>query len=199
MTKLKRESFHAIEGTLECVSGLRIGGSTDEHEIGGVDLPVIKHPTTKKPYVPGSSLKGKMRNELEKHLGRFGKPDGTQQHEPCMCALPTCPVCRVFGPHKEKSRVGPTRIIVRDAPLLSGGDIELKTENIINREHGAAEHPRKLERVAAGSTFGAKLTVQVYNIDSTFDYKGKKGKDAILGVVRDCLDMVAKTGLGSGV
>jgi len=193
---MKRTSIHSIEATLECVTGLRIGGSQDDLQIGGTDLPVIKHPVTLAPYVPGSSLKGKMRSELEKHHG-IRSPN---QSEPCGCAKPECPVCRVFGPHKNtKSELGPTRLLVRDASLLEGGQIEIKTENVINRKTGAAEHPRKIERVAAGSKFQLQLKTQVYDVDASFEFRDKKGKDAVLGVVREALDMVQQTGLGASV
>jgi CRISPR-associated protein Csm3 len=194
---MRRTSIHAIEATLECVTGLRIGGSQDDLQIGGTDLPVIKHPVTLAPYVPGSSLKGKMRSELEKRYAKFGGKDET---EPCGCAKPDCPVCRVFGPHKNTaSQLGPTRLIVRDGRLLEGGQIEIKTENVINRKTGAAEHPRKLERVTAGSTFQVQMKVQVYDLDEAFKFEGKTGKDAVLAVVREALDLVQQTGIGSGV
>lgn len=104
--------------------------------IGGSDNPVIKNPVTGHPYVPGSSLKGKMRAELEKQLGKAG---GRNQDEPCGCAERSCSVCRLFGAHKNtRSTLGPSRIIVRDGRRISGGQIENKTENVINRKTGAA-------------------------------------------------------------
>lgn len=194
---MKRTSIHTIDATLECTTGLRIGGSQDDLQIGGTDLPVIKHPVTLAPYIPGSSLKGKMRSEIEKRHGKFG---GTEQAEPCGCAKEDCPVCRIFGPHKNtRSQLGPTRLIVRDAPLLEGGQIEIKTENVINRKTGAAEHPRKLERVAAGSKFSVQMKVQVYDLDAGFRWSGKSGGDAVLAVVREAAEFVQQTGLGSGV
>lgn len=56
---MKLAGYKTIEGTIEVVTGLHIGGSTAIIEIGGKDNPVIKHPLTKEPYIPGSSLKGK--------------------------------------------------------------------------------------------------------------------------------------------
>jgi CRISPR-associated protein Csm3 len=191
---MTRTSIHSIEATLECLSGLHIGGSQDDLSIGGTDLPVIRHPVTQTPYVPGSSLKGKMRAELEKELGKH------RGAEPCGCARADCPICRLFGPHKNtRSELGPTRLIVRDAPLLAGGEFELKTENVINRVTGAAEHPRKLERVAAGSTFRVAMKVQVYDLDGTFEYKNQKGKDALLAAARRAIELVQSTGLGAGI
>jgi hypothetical protein len=58
-----------ITATLELVTGLRIGAGDSEMHIGGVDNTVIKHPHTQSPYIPGSSLKGKMRSLLEWRSG----------------------------------------------------------------------------------------------------------------------------------
>jgi CRISPR-associated protein Csm3 len=193
---MRRTEIYTVEGTLECVTGLHIGGSQDDLQIGGTDLPVIRHPATLAPYVPGSSLKGKMRSELEKRHGKFGG-NGS---EPCGCARPDCPVCRLFGPHKNtKSELGPTRLLVRDAQLTSGGEIEIKTENVINRRTGAAEHPRKQERVAAGSKFHVEMKVQVYDLDEFFRHDTAQGGQALLAVVREALQSVEQTGLGAGV
>ena len=54
-----------LRGKIKVLTGLHIGGSKDKFEIGGVDNPVIRDTFTKYPYIPGSSLKGKMRMLLE--------------------------------------------------------------------------------------------------------------------------------------
>ena len=55
-----------ISTTIKLLTGLHIGGSKDNVEIGGIDTPVIKIATKdNQPYIPGSSLKGKMRCLLE--------------------------------------------------------------------------------------------------------------------------------------
>ena len=69
---------------LHCITGLRIGGSKDDIEIGGVDSPIIRDARTRLPYVPGSSLKGKLRSSLEFAYGRFGN-----NGSPCQCGSPT--------------------------------------------------------------------------------------------------------------
>ena len=59
-----------IHTTIELLTGLHIGGSKESVEIGGIDLPVIKIVTkNNQPYIPGSSLKGKMRCLLEQSEG----------------------------------------------------------------------------------------------------------------------------------
>ncbi len=185
-----------ITGILRCETGLHIGGAAEEMEIGGVDLPVIKHPVSKEPYVPGSSLKGKMRSELEKKHNRT--PNG----EPCGCGRDDCPICKIFGPHKNtRHMLGPTRILVRDCPLSNksreeycklmkekGIDyIEKKTENIIDRMKGTAFHPRTQERVPAGAEFDLEITLQVFDTDN--ETKSKE-------IVKEGLLLVQKSYLG---
>lgn len=185
-----------ITGTIKCETGLHIGGSVEEMEIGGVDLPVIKHPISKEPYIPGSSLKGKMRSELEKKYNK------TNNGEPCKCGEVDCPVCKIFGPHKNtKHNLGPTRILVRDCSLSNksreeynrlmkekGIDyIEKKTENIIDRMRGTASHPRTQERVPAGAEFDLEITLQMFSNDDE-----KRCKE----IVREGLLLVQKSYLG---
>jgi len=196
---MKKVNHYVIRGEIELLSGTRIGGSDDVLQIGGTDLTCIKDPVTGRPYIPGSSLKGKMRSSLEKVLGR------TSGSEPCGCAGDDCPVCRVFGPHKNtKHTLGPTRIIVRDAPLIGGSfGIENKTESVNRRDTGAAEHPRTVERVAPGAKFALEIAVQEFDIDRDFQYtdpkdKPVRGAEALLEVVCHCLDLVEHTGIGAG-
>ena len=196
---MQRTAIHTITFNAHCESGLHIGGSQDELAIGGSDNPVIKNPETRDPYIPGSSLKGKMRGELEKKLGTFG---GERKDRPCGCGQ--CPVCRLFGAHMNtRSNLGPSRIIVRDGRLLKGGRIENKTENVINRQTGAAEHPRSNERVVEGTVFTMQIVLQVFDLDRQFSYTddnegSHQGDEALQAVVADGLNLVQMTGLGGG-
>lgn len=166
--------FRIYEGKMVCLSGLHIGAGKDVIEIGGVDATVVKHPITQMPYVPGSSLKGRMRSLLE-------RKDGNVKNlgEPCGCGTKNCRICMAFGAHKNMaSQAGPTRIIVRDAKLSSDIEekykkqiedagkafLEVKSENIIDRNIGAAK-PRTLERVPEGAEFDVEFVIQVYEGD----------------------------------
>lgn len=194
---MKKTGYHEITGIIHCLSGLRIGGSDELLQIGGTDLTCIKHPVTLRPYIPGSSIKGKMRSELEQKLGTFG---GNSQNEPCGCAQASCLVCRVFGPHKKANhQLGPTRIVVRDAVCTRGGETELKSENVIDRKTGTAMHPRKVERVVAGSEFSLRIGIQVWDLDMGCQHNGTTGGDALVEFVKDGLRALQQTGLGSGV
>ena len=198
---MKRDHIRTISFTARCESGLHIGGSQDELTIGGADNPVIKNPANGKPYIPGSSLKGKMRSELEKQQGRV------TGNRPCGCHREDCPVCRMFGSHGNDKSLGPSRIIVRDGPLSSGGAIETKSETAIDRQTGSAQRGslRTGERVAEGSEFSMRIVLQVYDKDANFSYTRPRdevtfhAEDALQAVVADCLRLVELTGLGGGV
>ena len=198
---MQRTDIHTITFVARCESGLHIGGSPDELVIGGSDNPVIKNPVTGRPYIPGSSLKGKMRAELEKQLGKSGGSNGDR---PCGCGGDSCAVCRLFGAHMNtKSTLGPSRIIVRDGRLRSGGQIENKTENVINRQSGAAQSPRSNERVVEGTEFDLQIVLQVLDLDGGFSYEDRNGTAhqgavALQAVVADSLRLVQLTGLGGG-
>ena len=67
MTEMNRLVYGKIilRGRIKAVTGLHIGAQREVSEIGGIDNPVIKDPATGLPYIPGSSLKGRLRSLLE--------------------------------------------------------------------------------------------------------------------------------------
>ncbi len=169
-----------IRANVEALTGLHIGGSGAGLEIGGLDKEVVRNPLTKRPYIPGSSLRGKMRSQTEKRLGlpqnnRIGQVTiHTCRKEAEYTANGGCPVCHVFGVPAEIGYSGPTRLVVRDVNLTdaSASDLEkartdllyaeLKTEVAIDRVTSAAT-PRTIERVPAGAVFGpAELVFSIY-------------------------------------
>jgi CRISPR-associated protein Csm3 len=105
-----------IESTLSVETGLHIGGGGETLDIGGLDKPVIRDPLTQQPYLPGSSIKGKLRSILErlhnKPVNRRGSRD-TYRYESddvvdgyteisadqfvAFQGASTCPVSRLFG------------------------------------------------------------------------------------------------------
>ncbi len=199
---MKKINHYILTGEIELLSGMRIGGSDDMLQIGGTDLTCIKDPGTGLPYIPGSSIKGRMRSGLEKRLGKRGKNQG----DPCGCAEESCPVCRIFGPHMNtRHTLGPTRIIVRDAHLVGDGSfaVENKTESINNRMTGAAAHPRTVERVATGAKFGFEIAIQEYDIDTRFSYTDADGQtvqggEALKEVIDHALGEMEEIGIGAG-
>lgn len=175
---MKLEKIKHITGALRVVSGLHIGAGRDVIEIGGLDQPIIKHPITSAPYVPGSSIKGKMRSLLEVYY--FIENPKTRNFvgagKPCGCGERDCPACVIFGSSGDKKNltIGPSRLMVRDAMLCKSDQerfdkgelpMEVKYENIIDRVKGVAEHPRPLERVPAGVAFDFNLSFKVFEGD----------------------------------
>jgi CRISPR-associated protein Csm3 len=169
---------------MHVLTGLHIGAGKDTIEIGGIDNPVIKHPLTDEPYVPGSSIKGKLRFLLEWAFGKI-RPDGhpwgfNEDQDPLQ---PDDPVLRIFGtPAKREAwKGGPTRLTVRDATLDKGwrkwaaehGALtEEKTEVVIDRIAGKAHDrvgPRHTERVPAGAAFEMEAVFRL------FDWEGDVG------------------------
>jgi CRISPR-associated protein Csm3 len=164
-----------ISGNIKCKTGMHIGGSKEELQIGGVESPVIIDPRTGAPVIPGSSLKGKIRSLLELEMANYssdGTPHDHKKEE--ACRNPDCPVCIIFGSSGEgmeknikeayKYR-GPTRLIIRDSIMTADDNLEMevKAENVINRLTGKAEHPRFTERVPAGSNFNFEMVFTIYH------------------------------------
>ncbi|MCS7012024.1 MAG: type III-A CRISPR-associated RAMP protein Csm3 [Chloroherpetonaceae bacterium] len=162
--KLIKKIF--ITGIIETVTGLHIGGSKTALDIGGIDLNVIKT-ARGVPFIPGSSIKGKLRAILAREEGSLDiKQDSAVLQE-------------IFGSANDKTQEGkPARLIVRDAFLdeehfrekfrdatLEFDFTESKWENTINRKTGTADHPRQLERVPAGARFKFEMILNIFDDD----------------------------------
>jgi CRISPR-associated protein Csm3 len=175
-----------IHGKIEVVTGLHIGGSGGGYEIGGMDNPVIRNPRDGFPYIPGSSLKGKMRSLMEWYEGKVtsevvingrkleaGRPYWTSDADD--------EISRIFGAPAEAERLaGPTRLTVRDAvpdawtrSMMENLEatqglpkVEVKTEVNINRiTSKPLSGPRQMERVPVGSRFDFEIVYTVYEVD----------------------------------
>lgn len=182
-----------INTTLRLLTGMHIGGSSDNVEIGGIDSPVIKVATRKnQPYIPGSSLKGKMRCLLEQVAGA-AKVGGDAK------------VNGLFGFSQEDQ---PSKLIVRDAYLTEKSAEELnncsaldmpytenKYENTIDRVKGIAAHPRQIERVPAGAEFAVELVVNIWDGDNENE-QVQMLKDAIRLIENDYLGGSGSRGYG---
>lgn len=164
-----------ISGEIEALTGLMIGGSNTAMGIGGPDKVVIRNPVTKQPYVPGSSVKGKMRSLLEVSFGYIGdKAMGKVKNGPG--ENPDHQTTVLFGSARGDDRQRPSRIICRDGFLLNPNDLkgtelpftEAKTEVVIDRITSMAM-PRTFERVPAGARFGLNIVVNVFDDDKFKD------------------------------
>lgn len=164
-----------INTTIELLSGLHVGGSKESVQIGGIDNPVIRTAfKDNQPYIPGSSLKGKMRCLLEQINGISevgGGRDVKFENKTDECKS----IINLFGFADDKK---PSKLIVRDAMLTSDSAERLrncenldmpytegKWENVIDRVKGTAEHPRQTERIPAGVSFDVEFVVNVWDDD----------------------------------
>lgn len=167
-----------ITGDIETKTGLYIGGISSWLEFAGVDKLVVRNPVNGLPYIPGSSLRGKLRALLEKELGKsqnkiIKKPDvyihECQEKE----SYNSCEICQIFGASRsvdpEREFIYPSRLLVRDIPLAPYKKkeekdktfaqidtdfpyTELKWEATIDRITSSAV-PRQFERVPAEVIF----------------------------------------------
>jgi CRISPR-associated protein Csm3 len=188
-TELKLVGKLILEGEMHCETGLHVGAGKGSLEIGGSDNPVVKD-AFGRPYVPGSTLRGKMRSLLEQSSGlaipselvylsrRKGQEVRIHQSD-----RPDDEICllfgrnpgrmeRVAGEQLESSQATPARLAVFDAPLdpdsitvqmrenLDDELTEVKSENAIDRITSQA-NPRTLERVPAGARFGVRMVMDV--------------------------------------
>ena len=168
-----------LSGALACLTGMHIGASKENMEIGALDAPVVRDPVSLEPYVPGSSLKGKLRSLLEKSDVNLSpnRPGGSgvMRHE-CDGAgeASSCPVCRIFGSTGSNGGDNfPSRLKVRDLKLVNREVLEhietgllyteWKFENSIDRVTSAA-NPRNIERVPRGARFAFSM---VYDVEET--------------------------------
>jgi len=182
---MKLSAVRKLEGKIILKSGLHIGSGNMEMHIGGTDSPVIKHSHTLEPYIPGSSLKGKVRSLLEMESGLMIYTDGNVvsgktlkknavQNDPVLKAK--CEeILKIFGSSgadiEDETAFGPTRASFADCYL--DGDwlkkarnnrwllTEEKSENSIDRIKGTAITPRFIERVPEGTKFKFLMTFRI--------------------------------------
>ncbi len=159
-----------FRGKIETVSGLHIGGTEAGMEIGGVSSFIVRNPSDNMPYIPGSSIKGKMRSLIELVQGRIGnKPMGLVKNGPCM--EPESHGAKLFGnvTNGEEGGQRPSRIIVRDCmwqgpTAFKNTDLffaQAKTEVVLDRLTAKAM-PRTIERVPQGAIFGLSIVLNIF-------------------------------------
>lgn len=147
-----------ITGTIEVVTGMHIGGSEAFAAIGAIDSPVIIDPLSRKPIIPGSSLKGKMRALLAKTYNPTVVNHNDDSEK----------ISILFG-SSANNKLMTSRLIFSDMILANYDELhskgldsitEVKFENTINRKTSIAT-PRQIERVIRGSKFELNIIYDV--------------------------------------
>ncbi|SMC09195.1 type III-A CRISPR-associated RAMP protein Csm3 [Nitratiruptor tergarcus] len=192
---MKLQEIKQISGKIKVLTGLHIGAGNDEIKIGGIDTPVIKNPITNEPYIPGSSIKGKMRTLLEWRLGTIVDGSPTKVNKPTEDKKDDKwiyeddkklknfkIIAKIFGngatiKNEDIAKdIGPTKVSFYDCYLTKESKEQLmsvnaltesKYEIIIDRFSGTVRRGglRQIERVPAGAEFEFYLTYMVFNED----------------------------------
>lgn len=170
MSEIKLKKKIIYTGTIVLKTGLHIGGTNTALNIGSPDKFVVRNPITQLPYIPGSSLKGKMRSLIELAYGETDNGSVTKD--------PNTKAGKLFGLSSDIENGHPSRIIVRDGELknpeeLSNTDLlytESKTEVTINRITAKAM-PRTFERVPTGAKFNLEMVLNVFDGDDEDELK----------------------------
>jgi CRISPR-associated protein Csm3 len=148
MVNIAFKSRIFVSGTVTSLTGMHIGGNSTEMSIGGADKIVIRDPLTNRPYIPGSSLRGKMRSLMERLRGEMtikmdsGDPVHSidnlakplAEGKRIMSAGPSttsgAKSSRLFGVAIDQQKnvlpedIIPQRLVVRDAKLLNWDELE---------------------------------------------------------------------------
>lgn len=191
--------IYKVTFDLELMTGLHIGGSSDTFDIGGADSTVIKNPLTHEPYIPGSSIKGKLRSLLTQKYGKFIEKEKDIVFEDDEEGKK---MRNLFEPvDYGDDRIQVSKAIFRDALLTdesranlekhlgSGVYTEIKAENKISLLKGKAESQRFIERVPAGAVFGGEILLQVFDEGNEEDFKAK---------LKEAINMLELNYLGAG-
>ena len=216
-----------FRGNISLKTGLHIGGSQESMQIGEIS-PIIRDSDTNLPYIPGSSLKGKLRSTLEKFGERIvnnkkeklsaDRHIGNQVFIHCCEDIKyalKCDVCRIFGstgddrsvPRGEKAENLPSPLFVRDClldeSLISAASnlTEVKVETGIDRTSMSA-NPRRVERVLPDNKFNYEM---IFNVEAiSLDAKDQPSfpEETLrkdLNNLLSCMEIIQSEGIGGYV
>lgn len=147
---------------IKVLTGLHIGAGKEGFEIGEMDNPVVKDFATGIPYIPGSSIKGKIRFLLEKKYQK-----GSKQYQL---------IQDLFGRPAEEEKKQMTILVFRDAFVQGELEEELKEkmsqgEPITEEKTEVAlrdqnkPNPRPIERVPKGYLFQLEVVFRFYEVE----------------------------------
>lgn len=191
MNELRWKENIILSGKIKILTGLHIGGGNESVKIGGTDNPVAKT-TMKKdnkiveiPYIPGSSIKGKVRKLLDSYVSGLGNEEYKKA------------ILDLFGTiPKDNNPSGVSRLIFRDCfPSADTLDTykgetsidltEVKAENVIDQNMKAT--PRFIERIKPFTEFDFESVISIYEGDD---------ESLFLKIIKEGLDLLSQSYLG---
>lgn len=168
--------IYELNYKIELLTGLHIGGSSDVFDIGGADSTVIKNPLNNEPYIPGSSIKGKIRSLLSYRYGTLSNNK---------LFIGDSDIRNLFEAVEKENHIATSRLIFRDSYLTKESKVllekhlgkgvytEIKAENQIDAIKGTAGNPRSIERVPSGAEFDGQIILQIFEGDNEEKMKQK--------------------------
>ena len=180
--------IYKINVRLILLTGLYIGGTDSVFDIGGADANVIKNPLDNIPYIPGSSIKGKLKYLLKIHEGKLNDEGNDYKFDDEN-------ITSLYGKAETKENQS-TRAIFRDLTLTNkeylesklgkGRYTEIKGENKIDPLKSTA-NLRFIERVPAGAIFEGEIVINIFDEDN---------KDTMIHAIEKALGLLEMNYLG---
>ena len=216
--EIKLQKIVELKGTLVLESNLHIGSGNLEMHIGGTDNPIIKHPHTQEPYIPGSSIKGKIRSLLELAKGVAAKsynknPDngGIADRNTYMVdeSPDTAAILKIFGfsgsdktgndsKAQKAKALGPTRASFADCYLNK----EWKDEAIENLWPLSVEKQETaIDRIAGTAKKGSLRQTEMVPAGAKFDFRitfkiFEDSDNELLEMLKEGIDLMQKDAIG---
>jgi CRISPR/Cas system CSM-associated protein Csm3 (group 7 of RAMP superfamily) len=162
-----------IHYTITATSGILVGSSAEALSIG-IDKTTMRRrkiydgrmSVPQEPIIPGSTMKGRIRNECERILTSLLVPICRAPSADTMCPHGqgellgrTCAVCTIFGCPTEQSRLFFSDAVARIDRNIAGNSVRVQAGVSISRRRGTAEEERlfTIERGVEGLSYSGTI------------------------------------------
>lgn len=216
--EIKLQRIVELKGTLILESNLHIGSGNLEMHIGGTDNPIIKHPHTQEPYIPGSSIKGKVRSLLELKTGVAAKAYNNNPNNGGIADIntyfidenpQTAAILKIFGfsgsdktGNNDKAQkakaLGPTRASFADCYLNE----EWKKEAVENLWPLSIEKQETaIDRIAGTAKKGSLRQTEMVPAGAKFDFRVTfkifdNSDEELLKMLKEGIELMQKDAIG---
>ena len=216
--EIKLQRIVELKGTLILESNLHIGSGNLEMHIGGTDNPIIKHPHTQEPYIPGSSIKGKIRSLLELKTGVASKAYNHDSKSGGIADIntylidenpQTAAILKIFGfsgsdktgnndKVQKAKALGPTRASFADCYLNE----EWKKEAVENLWPLSIEKQETaIDRIAGTAKKGSLRQTEMVPAGAKFDFRVTfkifdNSDEELLKMLKEGIELMQKDAIG---
>jgi len=166
---------YIIKGTLTNLTQLHVGTGRSDTEFSSIDnaLIRIRMKGNEIPYIPGSSLKGIFRTEIERYFKGLGHEICYPYNHQSSCNKKLeniCLACQIFGSQQLGSH-----FLISDSILLQDSGTKIKKGIAINRITGSTQRSAlyQIETLQPRSIFSFEFQIININLKDTTDKKGR--------------------------